>query len=131
MKEIYNLNLSENTLKCMIELNPNLLNMSDVEIKEKKLILEKVNCKQNEIRNIISSNSLFLNKTTEELVNLINKLYEYHFKNLNILFDSNPYILNLEPFEIEDYISDKIKEGKTTEDIVDELSSDPFLFNEI
>ena len=36
MKEIYNLNLSENTLKSMLELNPNLLNLSDAEIKEKK-----------------------------------------------------------------------------------------------
>ena len=50
---------------------------------------------------------------------------------LNILFDSNPYILNLEVFEIENYINSRLDSGEKLEDIIDDLDSNPILFNEM
>ena len=55
----------------------------------------------------------------------------YTEETYNILFDANPYILNLEPFEIEKYINERKNNGENMEDIVDDLDSNPYLFNEL
>lgn len=115
----------------MLEVNPEIKELSADEIYEKKYILEMMGCSKSQIVNIISSNSLYLSKTKFEIANLINYLRQVGFKTLNILFDSNPYILNLEPFEIEKYINEKISLGEKIEDIVDELESNPDLFLEM
>ena len=131
MKELYNLGISDTTLKCMIEINPEILEMSNNEINDKKDILKRINCTDREILNIISSNALMLSRTNSGLIDLINYLKELGFNNLNILFDSNPYILNLEPFEIKRYIDDKLNDGESVDDVIDELDSNPYLFNEL
>ena len=131
MEEFYNLGISDITLKGMIEINPEILEMSNNEINEKKDILKRINCTDREILNIISSNALMLNRTNSGLNDLINYLKELGFDNLNILFDSNPYILNLEPFEIKRYIDARLNDGESIDDVIDELDSNPYLFNEL
>ena len=131
MQEIYNLGLSENTIRTMLEFNPELKDITDQEVVEKRQILEKIGCNTSEIRNIISSNSLFLTRTNGEIFNLINRLIELGFDTLNILFNSNPYILNMEPFEINNYIDLRTSNGESLEYIVDDLDSNPYLFNEL
>ena len=130
MQEIYNLGLSENTIRTMLELNPELKDITDQEVIEKRQILEKIGCNASEIRNIISSNSLFLTRTNGEIINLISRLMELGFDTLNILFDSNPYILNMEPFEVNNYINSRLDNDESLEDIIDDLDSNPYLFNE-
>ena len=56
---------------------------------------------------------------------------ELGFDTLNILLDGNPYILNLDAYEIEEYIKDRENNGEQLEDIVDDMSSNPYLFTEI
>ena len=131
MEELYKIGISENTIKNMLELVPSILEISENEVKEKELILEKINCDENQILNIISSNPMYLDRTNEEILKLINKLKLYRFSELNILFDSNPYILNLVVFEIEEYINSRLNNGETLENIIDDLDSNPLLFNEI
>lgn len=131
MEELFNLGISLTTLSSMYELNPDIKNMSNNDIKEKIAMLKLIKCSDNQIINIISSNSLYLNKTKEEYLELINYLTRLNFNTLNILFDSNPYILNLEPYEIEKYINEKTQSGKELEEIIDELDSNPYLFSEI
>ena len=104
---------------------------NEKKIKEKELILKKNNCDENQIINIISSNPMYLDKTNDIVLRLISKLKSYGFSMLNILFDSNPYILNLEVFEIENYINNRLDSGEELEDIIDDLDSNPILFNEI
>ena len=131
MEELYRIGISENTIKNMLELVPTISEMSEKEIKEKELILKKINCDKNQIINIISSNPMCLDKTNDIVLRLISKLKSYGFSMLNILFDSNPYILNLEVFEIENYINNRLDSGEELEDIIDDLDSNPILFNEI
>ena len=131
MEELYRIGISENTIKNMLELVPTISEMSEKEIKEKELILKKINCDENQIINIISSNPTYLDKTNDIVLRLISKLKSYGFSMLNILFDSNPYILNLEVFEIENYINNRLDSGEELEDIIDDLDSNPVLFNEI
>ena len=131
MEELYRIGISENTIKNMLELVPTISEMSEKEIKEKELILKKINCDENQIIDIISSNPMCLDKTNDIVLRLISKLKSYGFSMLNILFDSNPYILNLEVFEIENYINNRLDSGEELEDIIDDLDSNPILFNEI
>lgn len=129
MEELYNLGISLTTLGSMLELNPEIKEMSNNEIIEKIALLKLIKCSDNQIINIISSNSLYLSKTKEEYLKLINYLTKLNFTTLNILFDSNPYILNLEPYEIEEYIKNRKNNGELEEDIIDDLDSNPYLFN--
>lgn len=131
MEELYNIGISEVTLKSMMEINSRLLDLTNNEVIEKKLLLEEIGCSEIQILNIISSNPLFLNRITSEIVKLLECLMNFGFKSLNILFDSNPYILNLEPFEINNYINNRINNGELPENIIDDLDSNPYLFSEI
>ena len=131
MEELIKLDLSKNTIKSMMNMCPNLLELSDAEIRKKKGILEDIGCSYNQIRNIVSSNADYLDRSDDVIFELINKLKDFGFVNLNILFDANPYILSLDYFEIADYINSRLNNGEILEDIVDELESNPCLFSEI
>lgn len=131
MEELYNLGVCENTIKSMVQMNPNIIDITDKEVIDKIEMLKMIKCSDGEIVNIISSNSLYLDRINEEVIILINYLTEKGFSNLNTLFDSNPYILNLEPFEIEEYIDKRIKKGELLENIVADLDSNTYLFNEV
>lgn len=131
MEELFNLGINENEINKMIELNPNIKDLTSEEIKDKVKLLKSINCSDNQIINIISSNSLYLSRLNKDIVELIKYLLEKGFKCINILFDSNPYILNLDSFEIETYINKRLQNNEILEDIIDDLDSNPYLFNEI
>lgn len=125
------LSISEETIKQMVEICPNIEELSSEEIVEKIEVLKEIKCNENQIRNIISSNAMYLDKSIVDIQELIKKLIEKGFTTLNILFDSNPYILNLDAYEIETYIDKREKRGEKLEDIVDDLESNVYLFEEI
>ena len=131
MEELYKIGINENTIKNMLELVPNISEMNEKEIIEKEVILKRINCDDNQIINIISSNPMYLDRTNDGVLKLINSLEKYGFTTLNILLDSNPYILNLEVFEIEKYINERLNKDEELEDIIDDLESNPLLFNEL
>lgn len=131
MDELFDLGLSDETLKNMIELNPLIMKLSNEEVLDKINLLKSINCSSNQISNIIGSNSMLLTRSNTDIIKLINYLNELGFSSLNILFDSNPYILNLDIFEIRNYIEDRISNGESLEDIIDDLDSNTYLFNEI
>ena len=130
MEELFNIGISLETLRSMLELNPEIKELTNKLVLEKIELLKLINCKENQILNIISSNSLYLSKTKEDSIKLINYLYQKGFTNLNILFDANPYILNLEIYELEKYINQKLETGYLLDDIIDTLESNPYMFNE-
>ena len=123
--------ISEKTIKAMVEMCPNIIELTEVEIEEKIEILKELNCNEIQIRNIISSNAMYLDRSNTDIHKLIEKLEELGFDTLNILFDGNPYILNLDAFEIENYIEARIENGEAIVDIVDEMSSNPYIFEEV
>ena len=98
MESLFNLGLSENTLRSMLEQCPDIKELSNDEVISKINILKALKCRDNEIINIISSNAIYLNRSNNDIELLLDKLIEYGFSNFNILFDSNPYILNLFAF---------------------------------
>lgn len=131
MEELFNLGISEKTMNNILDINPYLKQISKDEILHKIQLLKSINCSNREILNIISSNPLYLNQTNDKLVALFNYLLTLGFNTLDVLFDANPYILNLDVFEIEKYINIRINNGELLNNIIDDLDSNPYLFNEI
>ena len=132
MKEILKkIGISEKTINQMEEICPNIKDLTNEEILSKIEILKNINCDDIQIRNIISSNAMYLDKSNTDINKLINELRKLGFDNLDLLFDGNPNILNLDDFEVRKYIKDREENGELLEDIVDDMSSNLFIFEEI
>lgn len=132
MKEILKkIGISEKTINQMEKICPNIKDLTNEEILSKIEILKNINCDDIQIRNIISSNAMYLDKSNTDINKLINELRKLGFDNLDLLFDGNPNILNLDDFEVRKYIEDREKNGELLEDIVDDMSSNLFIFEEI
>ena len=132
MEEILKkLGIGETTIKEMKELCPNIIDMEKEEILEKIEILRKINCNKMQIRNIISSNAMYLDRLSTDVNKLIKKLKEMGFETLNILIEENPYILNLDDFEVENYITKRLEKGEKQKEIVEDMTLNPVLFNEV
>lgn len=132
MEEILKkLDIGETTIKEMKELCPNIIDMEKEEILEKIEILRKINCNKMQIRNIISSNAMYLDRLSTDVNKLIKKLKEMGFETLNILIEENPYILNLDDYEVENYITKRLEKGEKQKEIVEDMTLNPLLFNEV
>ena len=132
MKEILKkIGISEKTINQMEEICPNIKDLTKEEVLNKIEILKNINCDDIQIRNIISSNAMYLDKSNTDINKLINELRKLGFDNLDLLFDGNPNILNLDDFEVRKYIEDRERNGELLEDIVDDMSSNLFIFEEI
>lgn len=132
MEEILKkLGIGETTVKEMKEICPNIIDMEKEEILEKIEILRKINCNKMQIRNIISSNAMYLDRLSTDVNKLIKKLKEMGFETLNILIEENPYILNLDDFEVENYITKRLEKGEKQKEIVEDMTLNPLLFNEV
>ena len=132
MKEILKkIGISEKTINQMEEICPNIKDLTKKEVLNKIEILKNINCDDIQIRNIVSSNAMYLDKSNTDINKLINELRKLGFDNLDLLFDGNPNILNLDDFEVRKYIEDRGRNGELLEDIVDDMSSNLFIFEEI
>lgn len=129
MNKLFELGITENDLKNMLDLVPNIINMDDKEIAEKIDILKYVSCDDKNVRNIIISNPMYLDRVNSDVLKLINYLNACGFSDLDLLFDSNPYFLNYDVFQIKDYINKQIALGKNREDIIDEIESNPYIID--
>ena len=130
MKELYSLGLNDNEVKSMIEQCPNIKELVYNEIGTNIEILRNINCNDRHIRNILICNPFYLDRTKEDIINLINKLVQLNISNINLLFDSNPFLLNKDAYEIDDYIKKQLLKGKSLENIVGELESNPYIIDE-
>lgn len=120
----------QDDIKLMLELNPELEEISNDEIQNHINILKAIGCNTNNIIDIAVANPFYLTNLEEDIIELIAKLKSLGFTYLNLLFDSNPFLLNKEAFEIDDYIKQEIKKGKLLEDIVDDFEANPYLIDE-
>lgn len=130
MDKLFELGISDNDIKFMLEQCPSIMDMDDNEIKEKIDILTYVGCNYRHIKNIIISNPNYLDRLNEDVLKLIGYLKQIGFTSINLLFDSNPYFLNYDAFEIRDYVDKRLKVGVLLEDIVDEIDENPYIIDE-
>ena len=121
------LGIDEKDIKNIMEVNKGFTDFDDYE--KNVELLKMINCDDKEIRNIIISNPNVLIRNNNDILKLIKCFNKYGFTNLNMLFDSNPYLLNNDDFELVNYFNKKSKEGLSNEDIIDLLESNPYDFN--
>lgn len=127
MDKLFELGISEDSLIFMLEQCYDIINMSDKEISDKIDILRYVLCNDRQIKNIISSNPKYLVRIDDDVLKLIKYLKDIGFNSLNMLFDENPYFLNYDVFEIEEYINDRLNSGITLDEVIDEIKTNPFI----
>ena len=130
MLELNNLGLNEIDLKDIIETNPEVTELSDDEIKNQIEILKQINCNNDTIKNIIVTNPFYLTRLDDDILKLINKLTSLGINNLNLLFNSNPHLLNKDAFEIDDFIKEQ-QTKYTFEEIVDMIDDNPYIIDEL
>jgi len=130
MFELYKLGLTDKDIKIVLEQLPELIELTEEEISKKINLLELIGCHTSQIRNIIITNPYYLESIKEDVINLVNKLTSLGITYPHLLFDSNPYFLNKEVFEIEDYIKLKINKGQLIENIINELEQNPYIIDE-
>ena len=99
------------------EMNKDLVDYEDY--KKNVEVLKMIGCDDKEIRNIIISNPNFIIRSNSDVVKLIKAFNSYGFTDLDMLFDSNPYLLNLDDFELIDFFDKKEKEGLSKQEIID------------
>ena len=129
MNKLFELGITEIDLRNMLELVPNIINMNENEINEKIEILKFIGCTDRHIRNIIISNPLYLDRINSDIIELISYLNTLGFSSLNILFDTNPYFLNYDVFEIKEYLKKQASIGKENDDIIDEIENNPYVID--
>ena len=130
MNEMINLGLSKDIINMLyIYDNPEYL--SDDVIVEKENILKRINCSENQIKEIILNYPEYLIMDNNDIIKLINYFKEIGIHDINNLLETNPFILRLDLYEIKNYIDKKISSGKHLSDIIDEIELKPYIFNEI
>jgi len=119
MFELLNIGIDEINLKYMLESNPNIQELTDEEIKEKIELLKQIDCSDSHIKNIIIANPWYLDRCNTDVIEFIKKLISLGLTRIDLLINDNPHLLNVDVFELEDFIDKKIEENYTLEEIID------------
>lgn len=131
MIELSNIGITTLELKEIMDMFPNLKFLTNEDILNNINFLKNIGCDERQIKNIILSNPSYLYRTIEDLTSLVNKLISLNILNINLLFESNPYFLNKDAFEIDDYIKYRLSIGRKLIDIIDEIIDNPYIIDEI
>jgi len=131
MEILFELGISDNDIKNMLEQCPSIMDMEYNEIREKIDILRYVECNDRHIRNIIVSNPYYLDRINNDVLKLVMYLKEIGISCINLLLETNPYLLNRDVFEIKEYIDSKKNMGLSLWEIVDEFESNPYIIDEM
>ena len=120
------LGISIQDVNNIIEFNNDITDYEDY--KKNIEALKMIDCDESEIRNIIISNPNILLRSNDDLIKLINCFKKLGFTSLNILFDSNPFLLSKDDFELINFFNKKRKEGLMDDDIIDIVEFTTFDF---
>lgn len=124
------LGINKKDIETLCELNP-YLDGYDVKGAQKNVeLLKEAKCSDLYIKNIIINNTYFLSNKVEQTKELMDYLEkELEFKDLDLLFDSNAYLLTLEKKYLEEFVSKKKKEKVSLEQIRDLIELNLFIMD--
>jgi len=126
MLELINFGINENTVMDLLNSNPSFKQLTMKEVNEKIVLLKNILCNDEQIENIINTNSSYLMKSNSEIVELFNTLFDLGFENINEMVDLNPHILSLKAADIKKYVDFRMYNGETRDDIVTDLTVTSF-----
>ena len=109
-------------INILMDSNEDISLVNDNSVNEIIKLLKDNNCSNNTIKNIFICNPFVITNNIIDTTKLINKLKELGFTNINLLLDSNPYILNISDKELEKLYNKKKDEGLKSSEIIDFIS---------
>jgi hypothetical protein len=102
----------------MMNSNPEINDISDKDVSEVIGILKGIDCSKDQIMNILVTNPFVLTCELTEIKKIIVKFLDFGL-DLAFLFDTNPFLLNINYKEIDATIKKKTKMGCSNEEIRD------------
>lgn len=109
-------------IKIMMDTNEYIEYVNEKSINSLVTLLRNNNCSDQDIKNIFICNPFSITNNINDISNLIDKLKEYKISNLNLLFTSNPYILNMSDKELDTLYNKKKSEGLNNSEIIDYIN---------
>jgi hypothetical protein len=109
-------------INILMDTNEDISLVSDSDVKEIIKLFKDNNCSNDTIKNIFICNPFSITNSITDTNKLIDKLKELGFESINLLFDSNPYILNMSDKLIEKLYNKKKEEGLNKSEIIDFIS---------
>lgn len=122
MDSLIRFGFSIEDITIMMDTNEDISFINDSDVFDVIKLLEDIGCSVDIIKNIFICNPFCITNNISDTNKLIDKLKELGFKNINLLFDANPYILNMSDKSLEKLYNRKQEEGLEKSEIIDFIS---------
>ena len=121
MSYLYDIGINKDELDDIISENNNIIYLGDSDIYELIYLFADIGFDTKEIKEIIVENASILSRNVDDIIKLIRKLKEIGVEDIKELFLSNPWVLNMDDFEIDSFIENKLNDGVDSCDILEML----------
>lgn len=125
MNYLYNLDLNENEILDIAEANGEVQDLSEEEMIKYIYVLIDIGCTQKQIHTIITSNPAYFSRDVDDVSSFLRKLKSYDI-DVSLAVEGNPWLLNKDSFELDDFINEKRNLGISDDEILDNFIHDCF-----
>lgn len=125
MNYLYNLDLNENEILDIAEANEEVQDLSEEEMLKYIYVLIDIGCTQKQIHTIITSNPAYFSRDVEDVGTFLRKLKSYDI-DVSLAVEANPWLLNKDSFELDEFINEKRSLGIADDKILDNFIHDCF-----
>lgn len=125
MNYLYNLDLNENEILDIAEANEEVKDLSEEEMLKYIYVLIDIGCTQKQIHTIITSNPAYFSRDIDDVGTFLRKLKSYDV-DVSLALEANPWLLNKDSFELDDFINEKRSLGIADDKILDNFIHDCF-----
>lgn len=125
MNYLYNLDLNENEILDIADANGEVQDLSEEEMIKYIYVLIDIGCTQKQIHTIITSNPAYFSRDIDDVGTFLRKLKSYDV-DVSLALEANPWLLNKDSFELDDFINEKRSLGIADDKILDNFIHDCF-----
>lgn len=125
MNYLYNLDLNENEILDIVDANEEVKDLSEEEMLKYIYILIDIGCTQKQIHTIITSNPAYFSRDIDDVGTFLRKLKSYDV-DVSLALEANPWLLNKDSFELDEFINEKRSLGIADDKILDNFIHDCF-----
>ena len=125
MNYLYNLDLNENEILDIAEANGEVQDLSEEEMLKYIYVLIDIGCTQKQIHTIITSNPAYFSRDIDDVGTFLRKLKSYDV-DVSLALEANPWLLNKDSFELDEFINEKRSLGIADDKILDNFIHDCF-----
>lgn len=118
MNYLYNLDLNENEILDIAEANGEVQDLSEEEMIKYIYVLIDIGCTQKQIHTIITSNPAYFSRDIDDVGTFLRKLKSYDV-DVSLALEANPWLLNKDSFELDEFINEKRSLGIADDKILD------------